>query len=183
MRSRTHAPVDTNTGTIPLKSRENFKFYEPLILLRALNDEMRETSKYISPDETCDVKDPKQLLKGFANKLALVCDSQKGDYGATATAVWISDDGAGHIQYHFTSNQRSEVELQQMVTFVDTLLKRVCAIASPKQNRPTTKSLLFPILQFNRKRIDVYLDCLRSEAQRCLDECFDMDDENGLLGR
>lgn len=181
--SPTYAPADKDTGTIPLKSKESFKFYEPLILLRALNDEMIETASYISPAETCDVTDPKQLFKGFVNKLALVCDSTKGDNGATVTSIWVSESSEGHVRYTIASNQRDKDALEQMAAFVTAILQKVHAAPASTQDQSATAALLFSILEFNRGRINIYLDGLRSESRKCLDRCLDLEDENGEQGR
>lgn len=176
----TYANVDED-GNIPLKSREHFKFYEPLILLRALNDELKGSADYVSAAEPCDVKDPRQLFQAYLDKLALVCDSTKGDYGAKVTAVWVSEDTPGQVCYSFTSNQRDPSEEQEMVTFMTALLDQI-GTTSPTHPPGSTAiwSILSSILQFNRPRVEIYLESLRSEARRCLEQCHDLDDGNGM---
>lgn len=172
-----YAPADAATGTVPLKSKEFFKFYEPLILLLALNIEMRSTASYISPSEVCNVREPEQLFKAFVNKLALVCDSTKG--GTTVTAIWVSEDAQGRVEYHLASNQRKKHELEAVAAFLRTLLQQV---ADADANGLLSTQLLLPILRFNRPRIDLYLDDLRQEAQKCLDQRIDLG-QNGSYSR
>ncbi|KAH6693909.1 hypothetical protein F5X68DRAFT_47612 [Plectosphaerella plurivora] len=180
--SPNYAPVDEATGTIPLTSSKNFLFYEPLILLLALNEEMRSTASYISPSEVCDSSDPEQLFKAFLNKLALVCDSSKG--GDTVTAIWVSEDAPGQVEYHIASNQLKSHELDAMGSFVRTLLVEVRdADARPSAQDQANKALLLPILRFNRPRINIYLNDLRQEAEKCLVKRAELGESAALVAR
>ncbi|KAM0322571.1 hypothetical protein ACHAQA_009418 [Verticillium albo-atrum] len=174
MESPTRSASVDDSDTIPLTSKPKFRFYEPLILLVALNLELRNAANYISPSEVCNTMDPEELFKATINKLAMVCDSSRG--GATVTAIWVSDNEAGQVEYHIASNQRKPAELVTLTTFVTTLLREVRAVSSPYQ---AIRTLLPRILNFDRPRINIYLEELRTQAQKCLAKCAELENENG----
>lgn len=148
------------------------RFYEPLVLLKALNLEMMDTATYINPGESEYFHDPQKLFQTFVYKLAHVCDSVKGNGGFTITSIAVlqgKDDRT--IEYWFASNQRTEQELNTTASFVRSLLQTIkkAPVQPCQQTRAIQKVLLHDVLLFNRERISFYLKNFRIEAQKCID--------------
>lgn len=155
------------------------KFYEPVIFLKALNIEMATTAQYTSP-ETEVSNDPKALLKVFVYKLALVCDSEKGNEGRTITSFAVLRMAqTQRVKYWFASNQRTDDQLSQTAVFVKSLLEEIGMVPRRTllQHDEYISSLLRKVLLFNKHRVRCYLQELRSEAHKCLRNCFSWDEQ------
>lgn len=171
--------------TIPMTTKLTNKFYEPIIFLKALNIEMAGTSQYTRA-ETELPNDPKELLKIFIYKIALICDSEKGRKGSTITSfVVLQMARSWRVKYWFASNQRTDQQLRQTAIFVETLLKEI--EKAPKrimlQSDEHYLSILRKVLLFNKHRVRCYLQELRSEAAKCLRNCSSGDMQNSQYTR
>lgn len=157
---------------IPLKSRVIHKFYEPVVLLVALNHATSETAAPNILDAPVNHDDPKQVFHTFVYKLAHVCDSAKG--GSSVTSFVVLQDGRNEdiVHYWFASNQRTQQELETTATFVRTLLRKVGQTPeNPSQQSSVPEDLLWDVLRFNCPRISYYLRELKSQVTKCLDIC------------
>lgn len=177
-------PLDhTDEEPIPLKTRRIHTFFEPLLLLVALVDAVRNTAGPRPPEPETDVQDPTQLFCAFVNKLGHVCDREKG--GKTVTSFIVLRDGADPQQAHyvFAMNKQSDDQLQSTRTYVRTLLRKVGQAPEGQQNQHDARRwLLFHILRFNRPRVMIYLKKLRAQAASCLEKCqADATEENNMI--
>ncbi|PTB65231.1 hypothetical protein BBK36DRAFT_1160432 [Trichoderma citrinoviride] len=174
-------PIDhTNQEPIPLASRIVHKFFEPIILLVALVDAVRNTAKPRPPEQEINVQDPTQLFCAFVNKLGHVCDREKGGETVTSFVVLQSEADPQRAHYVFAVNKQTDSQLSSTATYVRTLLRKVGQAPEGQENqRDARRSLLYHVLRFNRPRVSVYLRKLRAQAASCLEKCqSDMTDEN-----
>ncbi|CAH0016428.1 unnamed protein product [Clonostachys rhizophaga] len=148
-----------------MKPRVIKRFYEPMVLFKALTMGMLATATHSDLEEDLDLKDPKQLFEAFVNKLCYVCDNEKGDGGAAITSfVVLQLDGIGPIQYVFACNKQSDINLQATEGFVKQLLE---LIGSDTRR----KLLLQHVLWNNRKRIRLLFQVVVEETLECLTRC------------
>lgn len=160
------------------------RFYEPLVLLKALNLEMKDTATYINPGESEYYHDPQKLFQTFVYKLAHVCDSVKGNGGSTITSIAVLQrEDNKTIEYWFTSNQRTQRELNTTASFVRSLLQTIkeAPVQPCQQTRAIQKVLLHDVLLFNRERISFYLKNFRAEAQKCIDRWSTLGTNDGRI--
>ncbi|EEU34119.1 uncharacterized protein NECHADRAFT_101813 [Fusarium vanettenii 77-13-4] len=153
------------------------KFYEPAVLLNALNFTEREAAPPGDFDATIDTTDPRQLFQAFVYKLGHICDSVKGNYGATITSFCVlkdeEKDEAAH--YWFTSNQRTREDLETTAEYVRELLGKV---GDPDEDLASLKrGLLSDVLWFNRPRLEYYFRQMSDRATKCRGSCLDTDDD------
>ncbi|WQF89919.1 hypothetical protein CDEST_14933 [Colletotrichum destructivum] len=167
--------------TIPMKFRIVQKFYEPLVLLKALNLEMQDKASYVDPDELDNRRDLKHTFQAFVYKLAHACDSVKGDKGATITSVMVLNATTSDlVEYWFASNQRTTEELQITAFYIGRILNRAARATLPQDESLLRRDFLDIVLGFNRERIEQYLAAFRFEAEKCLKICSTQDNEEDL---
>lgn len=143
------------------------------ILLAALN-------------ETCKVMGTTQFSSGnfcgdgslssfqvFLNKLAQICDTQKG--GDTMTALACLKGSRGP-EYIFCCNSRRVSELEQTKTFLSDILEFVATNPDSLGTKPLQKQVLWRILEFNFDKLNFYLKTLASELEYCISDCQDSDE-------
>ncbi|KAL7935603.1 hypothetical protein V8C35DRAFT_258627 [Trichoderma chlorosporum] len=181
-------PLDqTDEEPIELTSKPIHKFFEPVVLLLALTDAVRNIAKPRPPEENIDAQDPKQLFCAFVNKLSHVCDKRKGGALVTSFVVLKDEKNPNHAHYVFAVNQQSNSELNDTALYVKTLLRKVGQAPEGRENQHDARhSLLYHVLRFNRPRVAFYLRELRKHAEKCFEKCFEAcdaekADDNNLL--
>lgn len=107
--------------TVPLNEDTLERLSHLCLLLVAINEacKKRERIAYI-PGKGAKDKTLTEFQK-FLNKLAMICDTRKGDHGATVTAL-VCLSGIHGPEYIFTSNFRKEAELEETKSFLSDLL-------------------------------------------------------------
>ncbi|KAL2259065.1 hypothetical protein VTK26DRAFT_7391 [Humicola hyalothermophila] len=155
---------------IPLSSSLSWRLYETLIFLCCLTSALRSRNRTKAPDlEGMTDMEPREAFRCFVNKLAQVCDNQRG--GNTVTAFAILQPG--RIEYRFASNRRTNEELHQTSRYVEDLLTTL-GNASPQVFQDATQRLaLFSeimgkVLAFNRPRLRFYLSALCENVELCI---------------
>ncbi|KAK1658726.1 hypothetical protein BDP55DRAFT_681578 [Colletotrichum godetiae] len=155
---------------ISMKSRVINKFYEPLVLLKALNDEMTNLAEFVDPEDLNYRGDVKKIFQAFVYKLAHVCDSIPGNGGGTVTSIMLlRGSGSAKVEYHLASNQRSHNDLENIRAYIRHLLERVDRASTSGNVSELRKDLLNAVLWFNRPRINSYMSRLETEIQLCID--------------
>lgn len=147
------------------------KFYEPLVLLEALNQATRDTAISVPPTEPIDREDSKQVFHAFVYKLAHICDNVKGEGGASVTSFTIlrKNDDVDSFHYLFACNQKSQDELEVTAEFVRSLLRKVGQSSEGQtQQHIARRDLLRQVLLFNRPRVDCYLGEMRRQLNYCI---------------
>lgn len=155
------------------------KFYEPAVLLNALNFTQREAAPPGDFDATIDTTDPQQLFQAFVYKLGHVCDSVKGNYGATITSFFVlkDEEDVDAAHYWFASNQRTREELETTAEYVRELLGKA---GDPDEDLVGLKrELLSDVLWFNRPRLEYYFRQMSDRAIKCRGSCLDTADDEG----
>jgi hypothetical protein len=141
------------------------KFYGPIILLSALNDACMDNRLVKFPDLSLDAeKSPEHGFHDFVNKLAQLCDIERGGKTVTALAVLQYPD---HIQYRFTSNNREPGELNRTQKFITTILNALDR-AEKRNAQGITSNILRTSLCFTRPRVEGYVKALKDEVARCI---------------
>jgi hypothetical protein len=142
------------------------KFYGPIILLAALNDACKHSRPARSPDLPSDgEQSPERGFHDFVNKLARLCDIERGGRTVTSLAVLQEPD---HIEYRFTSNERTSEELDHAQNFIISILN-----ALRRAGNHDVQTFISYILRksvcFARPRVEAYLKALEKEITSCID--------------
>jgi len=157
-----------------MTSAHTHKFYEPIVLLEALNDgpghpvAVRSTAR--PAIDSPDLDDPANLFRAFVYKLAHVCDSVKGKLGTTITSFMVlrserTETADDIVHYYFASNRRSERELEITRAYIHALLRKVNL--APEDADPYKSNMLRDIIAFNRQRLLFYLNRLKDSTIKC----------------
>ncbi|EFQ25964.1 uncharacterized protein GLRG_01108 [Colletotrichum graminicola M1.001] len=174
-----------NSETVPMSHKALHRFYEPIILLKALNVEMKDAADFVDSDDAGHRRDPEEKFEAFVYKLAHVCDSVKGNQGGTITSVMVLEPHFAEgdiIEYRFASNGRTEDEAEVTSEFIRSLLGHLRIATFPNDEPAVRRCLLRHVLLFNRSRIASYLTAILTEVQRSLDKCLIAhDDDEDLL--
>ncbi|KAK6066269.1 hypothetical protein SCUP234_12151 [Seiridium cupressi] len=107
----------------------------------------------------------------FVNKLAQVCDSEHG--GDTVTAAAVLEDANGPVIV-LGSNQRGQKELKMLKGFAERLLNMISNNSNPlrkNEKKALTKRVLWMILEFGIKRVELYLRQLAHHVDECIKHC------------
>lgn len=172
--------VASMSEIIPMKSREIHKFFEPLVLLKALGSATRKTAVSPSLEASIDIEDDEEIFKAFVYKLGHVCDNIKGDCGATITSFCVLQDQAEEdlVHYWFASNQRTHGELETTKTYVKGLLEKANEASEDiEKEKEVFKTLLSNVLSFNRPRVTYYIKQIIAQASKCISICLSSVDE------
>ncbi|KAJ4327174.1 hypothetical protein N0V84_002436 [Fusarium piperis] len=156
-----------------MTSKVIHKFYEPAVLLKALNFTAQDEPPSTDFDATIDTTDPRQLFQAFVYKLAHICDSEKGEYGATITSFYVlKDEERGNAaHYWFASNQRTHKELETTAEYVRKLLAKT---GEPCKDLTSLKrEILSDVLWFNRPRLEYYFRLMSEKGAMCVASCLD----------
>lgn len=164
---------------MPLTNAQYFKLLEPIILFRALNDAVRQSSdddvKYGATQSsptvtTTGVEDRDDLFRAFVYKLAHICDSIKGGLGATITSFTIlrsenPETRDTMVHYWFASNRRTTSQLDETKAYVHAILRKVHL--APRDTNAYKCNILRDIILFNRKKLSWYLGELSCSVRQC----------------
>jgi hypothetical protein len=145
--------------------------YEPIILEAALQkagslptytQESQSSQRY-----EADMPDLK-AFQFFVNKLAQVCDNERGGDTITALAVL---QGSRGPHYVFGSNAKDARGLETTKSFVQALLDLVGKNPEDLKTTALGKRTLWFILSFNIARLREYLQYLGMAVHECLESC------------
>ncbi|KAM7183143.1 hypothetical protein V8F33_013773 [Rhypophila sp. PSN 637] len=157
--------------TAPISPSASKRFYEAVIFLYCLIQVNYNNGTTTEPDlETATGKAPKDEFFCFVNKLAQICDSECG--GDTITAFSVLQPGS--IQYRFTSNNRSDSELDTVREYVTDILNTL-GQAPDEQLDTIREDILGRVIKFNRPRIEHYIGGLLKEVDFCIQACENVD--------
>ncbi|KAK1505495.1 hypothetical protein CABS01_00963 [Colletotrichum abscissum] len=146
-------------------------FYEPIVLeqglqvaCRAGQDVFNGTPKV----ENDSLASQFQVFRSFVEKLAQVCDNERGGQTVTSFTVLEGEDGP---EYVFGSNHRDADELSETQQFAEDLLTLVGKNPTGLKPKPLAKQVLWKILLFNLPRLDIYLNNVGKHLDACIDDC------------
>ncbi|KAH7038173.1 uncharacterized protein B0I36DRAFT_359766 [Microdochium trichocladiopsis] len=175
-------PRGTQNDPVPMTVPLTYKFYEPVVLLKALNDDARRNA---SPGSTpsssssseLDLEDADNLFQAFVYKLAHVCDSDKGRSGATITSFMVlrselPESRDDIVHYYFASNYRNIPKLKETRAYVHALLRKIGL--APEDADPYRSNMLRDIICFNQGRLRYYLTPLSRNVEECQQRLEDL---------
>ncbi|KAM0817238.1 hypothetical protein AB5N19_03043 [Seiridium cardinale] len=167
---------------VPVTSRALHKFYEPLVLLGALNVAAKEAAGCVTAAESPAPMDVGELYHAFVYKLAHVCDNLKGGHGASISSFMILRNSSGTVQYYFASNNRTKEQLETTSNFVGNLLQQVNRLPRRLSDQGLIiDQVLQSVLLFNQPRITVYLRRLDFQARVCVKNSSSLEAEESRL--
>ncbi|KAK1636385.1 hypothetical protein BDP81DRAFT_429600 [Colletotrichum phormii] len=153
------------------------RFYEALTLLYSLVQACPTSGQQLNKTPS-DVAEPgenhRAILNCFMNKLAQICDNQRGGKTVTSVAIIQLPD---ILVYTFASNQRSAKEIAEVEGFIFSVLEYLSetdAAPSDSEDDVTSKSfqhILGQILFFHRRRIQCYRAGLAKALSQCIADC------------
>ncbi|KXH61421.1 hypothetical protein CSAL01_05247 [Colletotrichum salicis] len=153
------------------------RFYEALTLLYSLVRACPTSGQQLDKPPS-DVAEPgenhRAILECFMNKLAQICDNQRGGKTVTSVAIIQLPD---ILIYTFASNQRSAKEVAEVEEFIFSVLEYLSetdATPSDSQDDITSNSfqhVLGQILYFHRRRIQCYRAGLAGALSQCIADC------------
>ena len=143
------------------------RFYEPVILLKALVKVNHDEGTVKEPDLESDTgKSPRDAFFCFVNKLGQICRNKTGPDAVTAFAVL----QPGSIEYRFASNKRTLDELEQVKAYITDVLKTL-GQTPDADLKSISHRVLQKILGFNRAMVVVYIKLLHSKLDFCIGSC------------
>lgn len=152
---------------VEVRGKLRNRFYEPIILLLALNKAwMHNVAPKVlghEPDGTAHTKE--QLFRDFMNKLAQICDNKPRGSTVTAAAVLQYPDC---VEYRFASNERNEKDLENMKSFIEDILNSLQPLTEAR-NGEVRAIILRKIVAFNRPRLQAYVRAIQTHSQDCLE--------------
>ncbi|KUI55253.1 hypothetical protein VP1G_02669 [Cytospora mali] len=153
---------------VEMKGRERKRFYEPIVLLLALTKACMHNNapKVLEQAPEIAFQTPEQLFHGFINVLAQICDTKRG--GNTVTAIVVLQYPE-RVQYRLASNQRDEVELAQVESFLKDILNTLQAWTK-EQTDIVKARILRKVVAFNRPRLQLYVRAIHTQSKICLEE-------------
>ncbi|EQB44671.1 hypothetical protein CGLO_16557 [Colletotrichum gloeosporioides Cg-14] len=155
----------------PVRPDPQRLFYEAVVLEYALQKACRRGRQVFNETQAVE-NDPLatdvQVFHCFVEKLAQVCDNERGGKMVTAFSVLKGLDGP---QFVFASNDRNEDELMEVIEFVESLLTLVGSNPAGLAAKPLAKRVLWKILHFNLHRVQEYLGQLAKYLDACIVDC------------
>ncbi|KXH32469.1 hypothetical protein CNYM01_01017 [Colletotrichum nymphaeae SA-01] len=155
-------------------------FYEPIVLEYALQVACRAGQDVFNGTpkvENDSLATQAQVFRSFVEKLAQVCDNERGGKTVTSFTVLEGEDGP---EFVFASNHRDADELSETQQFAEDTLTLVGKNPTGLKPRPLAKQVLWKILLFNLPRLGIYLDNVGRYLDACIDDCDRRDASEGL---
>lgn len=169
-------PNPTPRALIPLRSKVCRRFYEPIVLLVALNKSCRHDAS--SPEVTDLLPDttrsPESAFQCFVNKLGHICDSERG--GATVTAFGVLKLPNGTLQYRFGSNQLMGEYLDKARLYIIKVLDLLGQTAT-ENLRSIDSQILRMALSYCSSRVSSYVRTVEAKLGCCI-ECCERDENS-----
>ncbi|KAH8647344.1 hypothetical protein BX600DRAFT_518608 [Xylariales sp. PMI_506] len=162
--------MDLNPQSVSRDAGHLRLLYGPIVFVKALNTLFRKCED--SFGEVDSLKESniteEQSFQCFVNKLAQVCDSSRGGVTVTAVAILRSTDGPVYV---LGSNRRDPQQLEQIKqSFVD-LLNLIASKADNISEKALRKQVLWHILESVIDRVQLYLNNIIINLDKCIDEC------------
>ncbi|KAI1840914.1 hypothetical protein JX266_012850 [Neoarthrinium moseri] len=134
------------------------KFYDSV--MKRSDSQTSPQGESILSDEHC--------FRFSMNKLAQACDSERG--GKTVSAITALQGVDGTV-FVLASNQRDADELKTTTIFLERLLGLIGENPNNLKKKALAKLVLYQILEFCIKRVDLYLKYLGISLDECIACC------------
>ena len=145
--------------------------YQPMVLENALNRALghyREDHEEPLATPMDSLPSLLQMFRCFVNKLALVCDSNRGGKTVTAIAILQGRDCAVYV---LASNSRAVSEQKEVEEFLTKILHFTHQNPHELERKALTKKVLWHMILFNRDRVKAYLKNLPRYLHECIADC------------
>ncbi|KAH7273500.1 hypothetical protein B0J15DRAFT_531779 [Fusarium solani] len=166
----------TSNTLVLFRPKQKRRFYEPIVLFKALADITHEEGSLGLPETPARPRTEEQRFHQFVHKLAGVCDSTRGGKTVTSFAVLEHED---RFVYVFGCNQVCSLDLVKTQKFVTELLATLSGFHQLDEvaRGPVRRAVLEMILTFNMPRLDIYLKSFKGQLRACLEYCERQTDE------
>lgn len=152
------------TGTSSGRNKLLHRFYEPLVLLFALDrvqgDHLYSDNNRLPLDDTPN----KDLRRRFLDSLSYICDYQKG--GDTITAIGAA---ASPLSYYVASNKTPQTKVKDFLESVFSQLAQVYGMDEEERIK-MENVLLESCVRFSEQRIRTYWRFLELSMEECCDK-------------
>jgi len=170
------AVVSTRPQPPGLRGRALTCFYEPILLLSALNKACAPQPQSQAPGPSLGASQSlESLFHDFVNKISQICDSER-HYGSTVTSFAVlAHAGDGSVEYRFASNRRTDDQLKKTKTFVTQVLTTVRQSKKDASGKKSSSRVLRQILLFARDRVTAYLISLKDKCEPCISQALNLE--------
>ena len=155
--SRNGPGLSQDNKIVPVKPKLLNRFYEPLVLLRVLDPNRGSRILRFKAEPNGE----EELRRSFIDYVAYICDYEKG--GDTVTGAAMQKEPAGvtiWLAANTTIKPKTESFLQDVLD---------CLAAVSVSNRKCIEDdLAIKIIDFNKKRLQVYRSSLRQPLRQSL---------------
>lgn len=147
--------------------------YEPILLEDALHKAAAfPTHPHESDNQSAGAYQAEmedlEAFQFYVNKLAQVCDNERGGNTVSAIAILRGSSGPNYL---IGSNFRDPGELQMTKDFMQALLDLMGKNPDKLQPKALRSRVLWFILSFNVPRLQEYLQHLSQAVQECRQSC------------
>ena len=150
---------------IPISPIISNQFYEAQLLLFVLERVRGEHAKRQNYHGELD-QDATELRRSFVDKLAYICDFNKG--GSTVTAIALQKTFQG-VTFWIAANETVKSQVRVFLMEVFLVLKSLKHEKVDVVSKKGTEALLLAkIVQFNEKRLKYYWSALQGDLQVCI---------------
>ncbi|EWZ28425.1 hypothetical protein FOZG_17910 [Fusarium oxysporum Fo47] len=154
-------------GLDPLQRR---LLYEPIVLEYAMIQSCNLTREEPESHATVDfdyLQSDSVAFRVLVNKLAQVCDNERGGNSVTALTIL---EGTNGPEFVFAASRKDEEETRATARFVTNLLQLAGQNPQNLSSDALEKRVLWMILAFNMPRITEYKDKLDKALGLCLED-------------
>ncbi|WAO97090.1 Hypothetical protein NCS54_01479600 [Fusarium falciforme] len=144
--------------------------YEPIVLEYAMIQSCNLTREEPESHATVDfdnLQSDSEAFRVLVNKLAQVCDNERGGNSVTAMTIL---EGTSGPEFVFAANRKDEEETRATTRFVTNLLQLAGQNPQNLSSDALEKRVLWMILAFNMSRITEYKDGLDKALGLCLED-------------
>ncbi|WZH45763.1 hypothetical protein QYS62_006831 [Fusarium acuminatum] len=144
--------------------------YEPIVLeytmIQSCNLAREEPESHATVDFD-NLQSDSEAFRVLVNKLAQVCDNERGGNSVTAMTIL---EGTNGPEFVFAANRKDEEETRATARFVTNLLQLAGQNPQNLSSDALEKRVLWMILAFNMPRITEYKDKLDKALGLCLED-------------
>lgn len=154
--------------------------YEPIVLEYAMIQSCNLAREEPESHATVDFDNLQSDFEAFrvlVNKLAQVCDNERGGNSVTAMTIL---EGTNGPEFVFAANRKDEEETRATARFVTNLLQLAGQNPQNLSSDALEKRVLRMILAFNMPRITEYKDKLDKALGLCLEDHERRQSEDGM---
>ncbi|KAI8648921.1 hypothetical protein NCS56_01509100 [Fusarium sp. Ph1] len=144
--------------------------YEPIVLEYAMIQSCNLTREEPESHAIVDfdnLQSDSEAFRVLINKLAQVCDNERGGNSVTAMTIL---EGTSGPEFVFAANRKDEEETRATTRFVTNLLQLAGQNPQNLSSDALEKRVLWMILAFNMSRITEYKDGLDKALGLCLED-------------